>query len=446
MKEDNIHYHALEILSPPSLAKPMMRWITAILGVLLVILFLPWTQNVEGHGKLIAFNPVNRPQDVQTVIAGQITNWRVVEGQSVKKGDTLLVIGEIKDKFLDPATLERTKEQLVAKQESYNAMEDKIVSQQAQLEAMRQAKIVSLSKAENKIRQVALKLKNDSMENIAIRLEASIAQQQLDRQQKLYEQGLKSLTELEQRRLKMQETSAKLQVSDNKIAISRQELLNAQMELSSIQAEYGDKIAKALAELSGTVSYQATARSELSKMRNEVSGLEIRNGFYFIQAPQDGFVQKIYKAGVGEMLKENEIILTLASSSYQDMAAEIYVRPVDLPLLQHSSHVRLQFDGWPSLVFSGWPGSSVGTFGGSIKVIDRTATNGKFRILVTPDSTDVPWPPLALGSGVKSWTLLNDVPVWYEVWRELNGFPPDFPSYHPDYDDDKMNYDKKGKK
>jgi hypothetical protein len=22
--------------------------------------------------------------------------------------------------------------------------------------------------------------------------------------------------------------------------------------------------------------------------------------------------------------------------------------------------------------------------------------------------------------------MLNDVPLWYEFWRQLNGFPPDF--------------------
>jgi hypothetical protein len=25
--------------------------------------------------------------------------------------------------------------------------------------------------------------------------------------------------------------------------------------------------------------------------------------------------------------------------------------------------------------------------------------------------------------------LLNDVPVWYEIWRQLNGFPPEY--YEP---------------
>jgi hypothetical protein len=31
---------------------------------------------------------------------------------------------------------------------------------------------------------------------------------------------------------------------------------------------------------------------------------------------------------------------------------------------------------------------------------------------------------LRQGSGVLGWTMLDDVPIWFELWRQLNGFPP----------------------
>jgi hypothetical protein len=31
-----------------------------------------------------------------------------------------------------------------------------------------------------------------------------------------------------------------------------------------------------------------------------------------------------------------------------------------------------------------------------------------------------------IGSGARGVALLNSVPVWYELWRQLNGFPPDY--------------------
>ncbi len=41
------------------------------------------------------------------------------------------------------------------------------------------------------------------------------------------------------------------------------------------------------------------------------------------------------------------------------------------------------------------------------------------------------WPDqLRIGNGTHGILLLKDVPVWYELWRNINGFPPDF--YVPD--------------
>jgi hypothetical protein len=88
--------------------------------------------------------------------------------------------------------------------------------------------------------------------------------------------------------------------------------------------------------------------------------------------------------------------------------------------------VRFLFDGWPAFFFSGWPGVSLGTFGGKIVAMDRNISpNGKFRVLVAPNTAEEPWPQaLQPGGGAKGIALLNNVPVWYELWRVMNGFPP----------------------
>jgi hypothetical protein len=55
------------------------------------------------------------------------------------------------------------------------------------------------------------------------------------------------------------------------------------------------------------------------------------------------------------------------------------------------------------------------------------SANGKFRVLVKENVTDKPWPKeLKMGTGAQGITLLKDVPVWYELWRNINGFPPDY--------------------
>jgi hypothetical protein len=100
---------------------------------------------------------------------------------------------------------------------------------------------------------------------------------------------------------------------------------------------------------------------------------------------------------------------------------------VDMPLVQKGQQVRLQFDGFPAIVFSGWPQASYGTFGGTVTAIDPSVdSNGKFKIWVVPDSKKQ-WPAqLRYGGGVKGIALLKDVPIVYELWRQLNGFPAEY--------------------
>ncbi len=153
--------------------------------------------------------------------------------------------------------------------------------------------------------------------------------------------------------------------------------------------------------------------------------MEIRNERYQILAPQSGFIVKTLQAGIGETVKEGDPVCTIMPDE-ADLAVELYVKAMDVPLVEKGRNVRIQFDGWPALQFSGWPSVSVGTFGGTVKVIDYVNSKpGEFRLLVQPDGSNEKWPKqLRVGSGIKAWVMLNDVPVWYELWRQLNGFPP----------------------
>ena len=109
-------------------------------------------------------------------------------------------------------------------------------------------------------------------------------------------------------------------------------------------------------------------------------------------------------------------------------AVELFIRPVDLPLVAKGQKVRFLFDGFPAIVFSGWPNASYGTFGGKIVAVENSVSvNGKFRVLVAEDPDDKSWPyQLKLGTGANGIALLKNVPVWYELWRNVNGFPPDY--------------------
>ncbi|NQX76863.1 MAG: biotin attachment protein, partial [Gilvibacter sp.] len=66
--------------------------------------------------------------------------------------------------------------------------------------------------------------------------------------------------------------------------------------------------------------------------------------------------------------------------------------------------------------------------GGAVVAIDTyLSDNGKYRVLIAQDPNDHEWPEeLRVGSGAFTLALLNDVPIWFELWRQLNGFPPDY--------------------
>lgn len=420
-------FNALSQVQTPGAGARLARRVTAVLLFGIVVLFLPWTQNITSSGQLTSLNQSGRPQVINSAIAGKIEKWFVIEGQKVNKGDTILQISEIKDYFLNPALISRTREQIENKERAISSTESKTQALERQIKALEAGLKFSIEKTKNKVKQSRLKVQSDSTDVVAAKIDWDIAQKQYERQKELYDKGLKSLTELEQRKLKLQESQAKMISVENKYMASQQELINAEIELNSQYAEYTDKISKAESELNSTFGYLYDAEASLAKLRNEYSNLVIRNQFYFITAPQDGYIVKASKEGIGEIVKEGDEVISIIATDNQP-AVELFVKPIDLPLIQIGDKVRIQFEGWPALVFTGWPGASFGTFGGVIRVIDRNISlNGKFRILVVPDTKDHVWPEqVKMGSGAYGWALLKDVPVWYELWRNMNGFPPDF--------------------
>ncbi|MDB5267616.1 MAG: biotin attachment protein [Hymenobacter sp.] len=403
--------------------------ILLVVGVLFVIaLFLPWRQTISGTGTLTALTPQDRPQTVQNQIAGRIEHWNVREGQLVRKGDTLLTISEIKDEYFDPNLPERLSEQLTAKRGNVAANAAKIAATDQQMAALRATLEVQLESARNKMEQAANYLNSDRADLVAIQNFYQTSQARLARYEEGYKNGLFSLTDIETRRLKLQEDLAKVTAQRNKVASSQQGLANARIELANLRAKYGQDLAKTLSDRSSAVSSRASSEGEVAALRNKISNVAVRRGLYVVRAPQTGYVVRALKAGIGETIKEGESIATLQPESPL-LAAEVYVRAMDVPLIQRGRQVRLQFDGWPAIQFSGWPSAAVGTFGGFVSVIDVVSSSGgKYRLLVRPSQPqpgDKRWPrQLRLGSGVQGWVILDSVPVWYEIWRQLNGFPP----------------------
>jgi multidrug resistance efflux pump len=397
----------------------------SLIGV--VILFLPWTQNISGSGAVTTLKPNQRPQTIQSAIAGRIEKWYVQEGDFVKKGDTILFISEIKEDYFDPNLVQNTKSQVDAKRLAGESYGGKVTSLSAQINAIENERVLKLQQAQNKIRQSVLKVQSDSMDLEAVKTQIKIANTQFNRSVTLNKEGLKPLTDVEEKRLKLQEVEAKIITQENKLLASKNELINAKVEINRISAEYAEKSSKAKSDQFTALSSQYDTEAQVNKLQNQYVNYQIRNGMYYIKAPQDGYVNRAIQSGLGETIKEGTQIVSIMPAKY-DIAVETYVSPTDLPLIHKGEKVRIWFDGWPTIVFSGWPNMSYGTFGGKIVAIENfISPNGKFRVLIAPDEKEDAWPKqISIGSGAQTLALLDNVPIWFELWRTLNGFPPNY--------------------
>ncbi len=403
-------------------------WAFGFFMVAVMALFLPWTQNVRARGSVTTLRQEQRPQELNSIIPGRIIKWYVKEGDLVQAGDTILQIGEVKEDYFDPNLIDRTGQQLNAKQLSVDYYKSKVAATQNQMDAIENNRDLKQAQLQNKILQLQIKLQSDSAELVAATNDYLISSKQYRRQQAMYDSGLVSLTQLEQRNVSFQNAAAKKTTAENKLANTRQELGIARLEISAVNQDYLEKVSKAQGDQFQSMSQIAGGQGEVAKLQNQVSNYSIRSGMYFITAPQNGQVTKAKKAGLGEIIKEGEMLVEIVPER-ADYAVELYIEPVDLPLIARGQTVQFLFDGFPAIVFSGWPNTSYGTFSGKIIAVENAvSSNGKFRVLVTEDTgAKKRWPQqLKVGTGAQGFALLKNVPLWYELWRNINGFPPDY--------------------
>ena len=403
------------------------RFLIALFLILIVVLFLPWTQNIFGKGYVTTLQPEKRPQTIQSPIPGKIEAWMVREGDLVHKGDTLLKISEIKSEYFDPELLLRTVQQLEAKQKSSKAYAEKVLALESQINALRLEMDFKLSQAINKQKQSILYIENDSLKLVAARTDLEIAQIRLNRVLSLSEQGLKATREVEEKQLNLRKAESAYVSASNSVINAKNEVLITTSEIKRLKASYQEKLAKVKSDKATASSLQFEAEGAVAKLKNTLANYKQRKALQYITSPQKGYINKALKGGLGETFKEGDQLVSIMPEDYQ-IAVETYIRPIDMPLIKVGESARVEFDGWPAIVFSGWPNVSYGTYGAKVVAIENyISDNDLYRVLLAPDPGDNPWPEqVRIGSGARTIALLGRVPIWYEIWRQLNGFPPQY--------------------
>jgi multidrug resistance efflux pump len=249
---------------------------------------------------------------------------------------------------------------------------------------------------------------------------------------------VRSETEIEKYRKDWDVAKAELESVLLDVEEAREQWEAKRSERIQKEREAQTKVDYAKAMQQDALGQAATVQKEKREVEVKLSELDR----LVIYAPRDGTLFRLNVFERGQMLKEGDELFTIVPDTTQ-RAVELWVSGNDTPLIRPGDHVRLQFEGWPAVQFAGWPSVAVGTFGGKVMTIDPTDNgNGQFRIQVQPDDDD-PWPSkrfLRQGVRANGWVMLQQVALGYEIWRQLNGFPPSLSKGEPlsgDKDDKK---------
>ncbi|BBM83487.1 HlyD family secretion protein [Candidatus Uabimicrobium amorphum] len=387
-------------------------------GVVVALILTPWVQNVVGQGGVIAYAPLERRQTIAAPIVGVVTKWYVQEGELVEKGQLLV---EISDN--DPQLMVRLEQQKTALENQLLAAKNKLQSYRTQYIALESSRDSALTIQDAEIKAAIAKRKGTERELDAKKSDFTTTSLNYKRLLALKEKGIASQRQIEVATFKYEKARADVRKAKQDLNAAINYVRGSYSKRKKINFD-------AEAKMSSTQSYIASSESDIAKIQASIAKLETsisRQSTQVIKAPRKGYVFKILKAPGSEQLKKADAVAIFLPYT-EEKAVEIYIDGNDIPLISEGRKVRLKFEGWPALQFVGWPSAAIGTFGGEVAVIDSTDSGkGKFRIVVVPDKSDVPWPDgqyLRQGVRVVGWVLLDEVSLGFELWRQFNGFPP----------------------
>ncbi len=414
-------FPSLRLAKSSRRVRQMAKWLGLLLfAIICFTAFAPWQQFVRGSGRVVAYAPLQRRQVVQAPISGRVARWAdgIREGTRVKKGQTIV---EIQD--LDPNLLLRLQEQIVATQRELEALEQVSNAYEAQVRAFQAVREQTVAAADEYIQMAQQKLKAENQNLEAV--EAALRQVEADyeRQKQLADEGLASTFKQQVAQRKRQEALAKVEQAKAYIA-------SAQNGVNAKNNERDAKEREAQAKINSATAQLRKAQGDVAKTQKELVALNVKQTqqqSQVVTAPWSGFIFKLETFQQGAIVKQGDPLFTLVPET-TDRAVEIWLDGNDASWVTTGRHVRLQFEGWPGIQLAGWPSIAVNTFGGRVAVVDSTDDGkGQFRILIQPDPTDDPWPSdrfLRQGVRTNGLVMLERVPLWFEIWRQMNGFPP----------------------
>jgi multidrug resistance efflux pump len=395
----------------------------ALAIAIVAMIFVPWRQTARGVGTVVALDPQERPQPVRSPSKGVVSYVKpgLREGSFVEKDDLVL--------RLTPFAAEGVA-QLDTQIMTMESMESSALSS---LEVAKQAAELQVRSGESMSRSLqqdylAANEKWEQAKNEVTILQAEYEDKmnQLSIAEQVAEKGLVPQEELFTKRKMAASAKAKVLKAENAVQELWAMLSSKEEEIISKNQEIDIKNRSANQKVLEQMQKINSIEKEILDLRNKRSELDRLE----IRAPRSGRIQQWYGLEGSDTIKEGDQLFVIVPETDQ-LAVELSVSGNDMPLIQEGDRVRLQFEGWPAVQFVGWPSVAIGTFGGKVnRVYPTDDAKGNFRVVVTPDNhfaREDGWPDdryLRQGVRANGWVLLRKVRLGYEIWRQLNGFPP----------------------
>lgn len=410
----------IRLVSAPRATKTLARILmVGFVFALIALSIVPWQQSSFGKGRVIAELPLERRQTIEAPIEGRVSRWYVQEGSQVAEGDP---IADIADN--DPEIMSRLDRERVAFSERIEAARARVLAVEERIAALRASQRSAAQAADARVRMAEDRVRAASEAVAAVEAAQKTAGLNLERQSALLEKGLTSKRTVELAELDSERARTEVERARASLGAAGAEVA----ALAADQAKVGNDASAAISDATAT---KASAQAEIAAASVELTRLDVRvarQKTQSVTAPRGGTILRLVAKQGGEMVKAGDTLAVLVPHT-GERAVEIWIDGNDVNLVTPGRAVRLQFDGWPAVQFSGWPSAAVGTYGGRVALVDAADDgHGKFRVMVLPDG-DAPWPAaefLRQGARANGWILLDRVSLGYELWRQFNGFPPEW--------------------
>lgn len=413
---------AFQVVRPPRAVRKFARVLVLLFCTLPpALVLLPWVQNVQAQGRVIALDPLDRAVVIPAPVTGPLVRLEVTEGMYVKRGDLLAQMSD-----QDPQYVQRLQQQVEFVRSRLEAAQRMVEVYASQVGLLEQARSQSITAAELAVASAIQAVEINERELSG--LEADLAQKRADFERKasLLKPGVVS-------ELDFQKAEAEFISATNKVAAAAARVGQARNDRQAKEADVERVKASQQAGIESARTNGEEARAKVGAAEKELADALIkfdRQKTQSVSAPRDGYVLRVHAANSADFLTQGDPLIELIPDT-EALVVELWVRGLDAPLVHPGRSVRLQFEGWPAVQFAGWPSVAVGTFGGRVLFVDAQGdANGRFRVLVEPEPNE-PWPErryLRQGVRANGWLLLDTVRLGYELWRQLNAFPPSMQS------------------